>query len=129
MTDYTLGNDDDLLKKKTAEDSSEAVSQQEIPESLDKEAFNLWSKGKPKEAIKRAVDHLNTIECEKKPKALFMQLAYYLFFVNDFPSASQLFFEAHKHYPDDGEIITNLAIALSRSGDYKQSIDFMKKTL
>ena len=104
------------------------MSTYNIPTDWNPQGHQLWLEKKIHEAIKTVVDNLNQHQ-EKKPKGLLLQLAFYLFFINDFLSACTIFQQASDLYPDDNEILLNLAISQSKIGKHKESIKPLSKIL
>jgi tetratricopeptide (TPR) repeat protein len=96
-----------------------------IPDDWDHNIHQQWISGDQQNAIKAAVDKLNTFS-ENKPKSVLIQLAYYLFLLNDFSSASVIFKDAYRLYPDDNEILINLCVSLSRAKQDKEAITYLK---
>jgi Tfp pilus assembly protein PilF len=96
-----------------------------IPDDWDNDIHQQWGSGNQQNAIKLAVDKLNA-SGEKKPKSTLIQLAYYLFLLKDFPSASAIFKDAYQLYPDDNEILINLCVSLSRAKQDKEAITYLK---
>lgn len=99
-----------------------------IPDNWDNNAHNLWLSGQQGPAIKNIVDQINAVETQK-PKGLLVQLGYYLFLIRDYQSSSAILQNAYDLYPDDNEILLNLAVSLSRNKDHSGSITYLKAYL
>lgn len=104
------------------------MTTQQIPNDWDQKSHQSWLDGKKNRAIKQMVDILNQSAGSKK-KSHFLQLGYYLFFSNDLKSAFQILESAHRSYPDDCEILQNLALILGRRGDYHTAIIYFQKII
>ena len=88
----------------------------------------LWQSGNRKEAIQKMVYALNQ-HPSKKPKTAILQLGYYLFLINDYASGANLFKTALQSYPADHELLSNLAVYLSRGKNYKEAVQYVKEAL
>lgn len=99
-----------------------------IPDSWDSNIHQTWLSGNYQDAIKAAVDNVNSFK-EDKPKGFLVQLGYYLFLLNDYVSSSAIFKNAHELYPDDQEVLLNLCVSLSRSKQDEEAVTYLKKVL
>ncbi len=107
---------------------SEETKRSDIPASWDATAHQSWSNKDINGALQTIIEKLNAIE-GKKPEGLMVQFGYYLFLLNDYKSASDIFRTAHESYPDNNEILLNLSVCLGRSNQHKESIGFLTKFL
>lgn len=91
-----------------------------LPTGWDEEAQTNWLQERRQEAIQRVLTRLNGERI--KPVPLQLQLAYYLFLSGDPASAAQALILAHRARPDDTEVLRNLCVCLSRSGQHEQAL-------
>ncbi|MGI9277654.1 MAG: tetratricopeptide repeat protein [Endozoicomonas sp.] len=91
-------------------------------------AHQLWQDGKKNDAIQQILETLNA-HGEKKPKASLLQLCYYLYFLNDFTTCVALLKNSLQFYPDDHEILMNLAACLNRGGNHEDAISCAEKCI
>ncbi len=98
------------------------------PKNWDQSIHKQWLAGDTKGAIEAMVEKINGFGKEK-PKEILVQLAYYLFLINDYLSAATLFKSAHDLYPNDKEILLNLGVCLSRGKKSEEAITYLKKLL
>ncbi len=89
-------------------------------------AHTLWGQGQREAAIPALLEDINR-HGHKKPAPLVKQLSYYAFLLGN-PAAAAGFLEATcPFYPDDFELLLNLAVCLSRSGKHAQAIGHLEK--
>ena len=89
-------------------------------------AHALWSQGVQKAALETLLADINR-HGPQKPPALVKQLSYYAFLMGD-PAAAAAFLEATcPYYPEDTELLLNLAVCLSRSGKPAQAIPHLER--
>jgi tetratricopeptide (TPR) repeat protein len=100
----------------------------DIPKEWDHSIHHLWQANQTQQALNNIIERLNGYQ-EQKPKGLLSQLGYYLFLVKDYNSASVVFKDAYTLYPDDKEILMNIAVSLSRAGKHKESIGYITQLL
>ncbi|MFV0432343.1 MAG: tetratricopeptide repeat protein [Alphaproteobacteria bacterium] len=98
------------------------------PNSWNQEAHKLWSKGDKEAAFKAVLEKLNSYN-KKKPRDLLVQFAYYLFLINDYKAAADVFKQAYDTYPNDIEVIRNLSVCLGKANELEESIFYAHKLL
>nr|WP_244911275.1 tetratricopeptide repeat protein [Aeromonas bivalvium] len=91
-----------------------------LPTGWDGEAQDDWLRGHRQEAIQRVLARLNGEPL--KPVPLQLQFAYYLFLSGDPASAAQVLTLAHQAAPDNDEVLRNLCVCLSRSGQHERAV-------
>lgn len=93
-----------------------------IPDDWNHHAHQLWLNNDVNGAIETVLKDINVRA--QKPKPVMMQFGYYLFLLNDYPSAVTLFENILVDHPNDPEVMTNLVVSLSRSGNDKKAIAY-----
>jgi tetratricopeptide (TPR) repeat protein len=89
-------------------------------------AHTLWGRGERGPAIQALLEDINR-HGPKKPAPLVKQLSYYTFLVGN-PAAAAGFLEATcPYYPEDSELLLNLAVCLSRSGKPAKAIVHLER--
>ncbi len=78
-------------------------------------AQQLWKEGQCQEAINQVLKFINA-SAPSVPKALGMQLVYYVFLLGDLAGAERFLRYLLAIHPEDPEIIENLAVMISRQG-------------
>lgn len=97
-----------------------------IPASWNAEVHQLWASGERNEAIQQLLGLIN--QAGPRPaKADLAQFAYYLFLLADFPAAANILEQALALYPDDLQLLLNLAVARSRMEDHNAAIAAAQK--
>ncbi len=99
-----------------------------LPKNWDEKSHILWLDNKKNDAIQSAVKILNQYGVEK-PKHIFEQLSYYSFLLKDYQGGCFLLEQALTQYPNDIQIMRNLAVFYSRMGDYKKAIFYSNKVI
>jgi len=99
-----------------------------IPSGWHAPATKLWEQGEKHQAIQSVLGVINN-SVEPKPRALALQLAYYLFLVGDAAGAALFLERVIKDYPSDAELLRNLSVCQSRSGQYQQALNTLDKLL
>ena len=64
-----------------------------------------------------------------KPKAIYEQLAYYLYLLNDYKSAAFFIEQGLIHYPNDHKMLKNLAVIFSELNEHQKSISISKRLI
>ena len=86
-------------------------------------AHDLWNAGRRKEAIE-----LMSVSMQQygdvKPKTMLLQICFYLFAVKDYTTCVRFFKNGLLLYPDDPELLSNLAACCSRLQDYAQALHY-----
>lgn len=95
------------------------------PAGWDLAVANTWVAGGRTEAIGALVAHINEYP-DPKPRPLADQLAYYLFLLGDFVSATRVMEQMRLTYPDDAELQLNYAVCLNRSGQYARAAEALE---
>lgn len=89
-----------------------------IPSSIDcwqSDAHSLWLQGAHQAAINQLLERINAA-APSMPRAIGLQFTYYLFLLGDLASAESFLRRLLAIYPDDPEILENLAVMVSRQG-------------
>ncbi len=60
---------------------------------------------------------------------LVVQLCYYIYLCGDPASAAQFLEQTYKYYPNDPQILLNLGVVLSKSGQWGLATSYTKKLL
>ncbi|MGL5303704.1 MAG: tetratricopeptide repeat protein, partial [Aeromonas sp.] len=90
------------------------------PIGWDRIAHASWLAGRNQDAVRQVLARLNAESA--KPIALQLQFAYYLFLNGDPASAAQVLERAYQIAPDNNEVLRNLSVCLSRSGQYERAL-------
>lgn len=90
------------------------------PTGWDEAAHASWLQELRQEAVQLVLARLNGDRL--KPAPLQLQFAYYLFLSGDPASAAQVLELAHQTEPGDNEVLRNLCVCLSRSGQYERAL-------
>ena len=104
------------------------MDDQKIPLGWNITAHQKWLLDNKRDAIQELVSDINKYE-KKKPRAIVIQMAYYLFFISDYQSCCHILKDSLDSYPDDVEILQNLSVALSKSGEYAEAILHAEKVI
>lgn len=91
-----------------------------LPTGWCREAHDHWLSGDRQQAIQQMLARLNAVRIKLVP--LQLQFAYYLFLCGDPATAVQVLELAYQTAPDDNEVLRNLCVCLSRSGQYEKSL-------
>lgn len=83
------------------------------PATWNQAAQQLWQQSDQQGAIDLLLQAINA-DLAAVPKALGLQLAYYVFLLGDLPSAEQFLQRLAAIHPDDGDILEILAVVISR---------------
>ncbi|MGB0360882.1 MAG: tetratricopeptide repeat protein [Endozoicomonas sp.] len=89
---------------------------------------SLWLSGEHRQAIEKMAEEIHRYG-EVKPKTVILQTCYYLFLVNDYRSCIKLLGNGLLLYPEDVELLTNLATCYSRNHQYEQAIQCAQQAL
>ncbi len=100
-----------------------------IPNSWYAPAHEAWLKDKRTDAIQLTIAQLNQHAIDQKPTPLILQLSYYLFFINDYASACMILEQQLKRFPDNTELLSNLAVNYSRSKRYIDAIEYAQRVI
>lgn len=98
-----------------------------MPTGWDASAHERWLGGQRQTAIQQLLTKLNSTAA--KPVALQLQFAYYLFLCDDPASAAQVLEMAHQAAPDNDEVLRNLCVCLSRSGQHERAVERLQTLL
>lgn len=99
-----------------------------IPKGFNSRAHEHWQANSRQLAIDTVLEAINAAG-PKKPLPLILQLAYYVFLVGD-PAAAAIFLERSRaDYPDNPELLRNLAVCLSRSGQHEAAVERVTELL
>lgn len=99
-----------------------------IPNDWCNLAHKLWLADDKNACINQAIETMNSYGITK-PKAIYEQLAYYLYLVDDFKSAAFFIEQGLIHYPDEHQMMMNLAVIYSELNEHQKSIDISKKLI
>jgi hypothetical protein len=91
-----------------------------LPTGWDGQAHASWLQERRQEAVQRVLALLNGERL--KPVPLQLQFAYYLFLSGDPASAAQVLTLAHQAAPENDEVLRNLCVCLSRSGQHERAV-------
>ena len=91
------------------------------PPAWHHQAHALWTAGQRHAALDTLLADLNR-HGNHKPSARVLQLVYYLFQGGDWRAAAQFLLLQHATDPDHNEVLLNLAICLSRSGQHELAV-------
>jgi len=91
-------------------------------------AHQLWLADDKAACVTQAVQTMNTFAVNK-PKAIYEQLAYYLYLMNDYKSAAFFIEQGLIHYPKDHQMLSNLVSIYSSLGNHQKSVDFAKELI
>jgi hypothetical protein len=89
-------------------------------------ATQLWEQGDKHQAIQSVLGVINNAP-DPKPRALALQLAYYLFLIGDASGATLFLERIVKTYPNDAELLRNLSVCQSRSGQYQKAVNTLEQ--
>jgi Tetratricopeptide repeat len=92
-----------------------------LPQGWNAAAQQHWSAGARQPAIDAVLAQINAAG-PRKPVALVLQLAYYLFLCGDPAAAAQVLTTARGTHPRHPELLQNLAVCLSRAGRPAEAI-------
>jgi hypothetical protein len=98
-----------------------------IPSGWDKAACIHWAKGERTEAIQATLKAFN--KAPMKDPRLTLQVAYYLFLINDYKAAAGILENQFKATPDHFETILNLSVCYSRLGRCADSVKLSQRAL
>ena len=98
------------------------------PPGWDKVAHHHWGNKQRAEAIQCVLNSINAHQ-EKKPLPLALQFSYYLFLIGDTRSAAKFLESIRYQYPNEPDLLLNLGVCLSRSGQYLEAINRMNELL
>jgi len=98
-----------------------------VPGGWDRDAVIHWAAGRRLEAIQAALKRFNLAPLSD-PR-LSLQIAYYLFLVNDFPGAASILERQHKAAPAHFETLLNLSVCYSRMGRCEDSVTLARRAL
>jgi len=91
-------------------------------------AHQLWLADDKAACVTQAVQTMNTFGVNK-PKAIYEQLAYYLYLMNDYKSAAFFIEQGLVYYPDDHQMLSNLVTIYSSLGNHQKSVDIALKLI
>ena len=93
---------------------------------LDK-IHKLWLNDKRREAIDELLHNLNK-SLPEIPRSLGLRLAYYVFLLGDYAAAERFLRRLTMVYPDDAELVLNLAVSISRQkGRFRESLELYER--
>lgn len=91
------------------------------PATWHAEADTLWNSGQRQAALATLLTDLNH-HGNHKPSARVLQLVYYMFQRGDWKAAAGCLLQQHASDPANDEVLLNLAVCLSRSGQPAQAV-------
>ena len=98
------------------------------PNGWSQSAHIEWVSNNKISAIQLVLEKINSYK-ELKPTPLVLQLAYYLFLINDYQSAASLLSHHLQFHPNNIEILLNLAVCQSRSDLYNDAVINFRKVI
>lgn len=101
--------------------SSQASPLRTPPRTWHAEAHALWTANKQQAAFDVLLADLNGYG-DRKPSDRVLQLIYYMFQCDDWDTAARCLLQQHASDPSHDEVLLNLAVCLSRSGQSVQAI-------
>ncbi len=99
-----------------------------IPEQWDRQAHQLWLGGKKVSAIQAVIQQINQ-HGAKKPFHYVQQVGFYLFLFGDYQGAANIYLSQLAHYPDNPELLLNLAVSYGRGSRPKEAITYAERVL
>ena len=103
-------------------------SQVKTPKGWDSPSHEQWVAGKQQGAIQTLVNVLNQ-SGPQKTREHFLQLAYYFFLIGDTKSCFVILKQCLQAYPNDIEVLQNLAVAAGKSGLFDEAIVYAKQVI
>jgi len=100
-----------------------------IPSGWNASAHQKWLSNNRAEAIQETIGEINAIQSEEKPVDLVLQLAYYFFLVNDYPSAATILEQQRTRTPANLQVLLNAAVCHSRSGKSEDAVKRAKEVI
>jgi len=91
-------------------------------------AHGTWLQGDKESAIAQLLAAINK-RGEKKPLPLVIQLAYDIASIGEYAGAAMFLGIARADYPDNEELLLNLGVCLTLSGQHEKSIECANKLL
>lgn len=85
-------------------------------------AHKSWTRGDAQSAINIVLADLNR-QGARKPLGIILQFAFYLFEAGDFEAAARILEGARADYPQDPQLLLNLAICLTKTRRYEFAAD------
>ena len=98
------------------------------PKGWDETSHLLWQKGNKLSAINSVISVINTYG-PNKPVELALQVAYYLFLIGKPIVAAQILSLSREYYPNHKELLLNLGVCLSVSGQYDKAVNLWQHFL
>jgi tetratricopeptide (TPR) repeat protein len=98
-----------------------------VPAGWDKAACGLWEQGRRVEAIQACLAAFN--KAPMKDPRLTLQVAYYLFLINDYRGAATILERQLAATPDHFETLLNLSVCYSRTGRCAESVELSQRAL
>ena len=90
-------------------------------------SHTFWLAGNRTAAIQTLLADLNRHDGPVKPTPRVLQWAYYLCLQGDWHTAAQCLALQHRHDPGNDEVLYNLAVALTRSGQAAAALPFSQR--
>lgn len=94
----------------------------------DAEAHRHWLAGNRDAAIGTLLSRINACP-GVKPLPLVLQLVYYVFLIGDYRAVAGFLERVRADYPRNVDLLTNLGVAYSRSGDHARAAECMRAVL
>ena len=91
-------------------------------------AHEKWLTNKKIEAIQETINQIN-LPGNKNDINLHFQLAYYFFFIKDYQAAITILKKQLETSPDNLQLLTNIAVCHSRSGEYQAAVTYAERII
>ena len=92
-----------------------------LPKNWDQNAQISWVKNERQKAIQEVIQALNQHPSDARPADLFLQIGYYLYLTGDRIAAAGFLEKGYQQHQNNQEIIKNLAVSLTGSGQYEKA--------
>jgi GR25 family glycosyltransferase involved in LPS biosynthesis len=89
------------------------------------QAHQLWHNNERQQAVNCLLKILNE-NPESPPRIVGLQLVYYVFLIGDLAAAEVFLRRLIAFYPQDGEILENLGVCLSRQGKHDEAVSWFQ---
>lgn len=93
----------------------------QYPPGWDMRSQQFWDKGLRQQAINTVLAGMNQRQ-GKKPLPQVLQLCYYIYSCGDYASAAQWLLINRKDYPDNPQLLQNLAVCQGKSRQYPAAV-------
>jgi len=104
------------------------VPEASLPPGWHADAHALWQAGQRQPAIDAVLAHIN-VQGEPKPLPDVLQLSYYVFLCGDPAGAAAFLDRVRPAYPRHPELLSNLAVCMSRGGRPAEAVERARELL